>query len=112
MVSKEATPEATAVADKSLRDYELVLVINPQLEGESLDALINKVSQFITERDGVVSEVVRWGKRKLAYPIKHYMEGSYVLGRIKLKSTTSKELDANLRISEEILRYLLIKVEP
>jgi len=54
--------------------------------------------------------VERWGKRRLAYPIEHFMEGNYVLARFKLKPALSKELEANLRISEELLRHLLIKL--
>ena len=96
--------------DKQQRDYELVLIVSPEVTDETLDATIDNVSQFITGKDGVISDVERWGKRNLAYPIKHFMEGSYVLSRFKLKSALSKELEANLQISEAILRHLLIKL--
>ncbi|MBA7636032.1 30S ribosomal protein S6 [subsurface metagenome] len=96
--------------DKQQRDYELVLIVSPEVTDEALDATIDNVSQFITGKDGVISDVERWGKRKLAYPIKHFMEGSYVLSRFKLKPALSKELEANLQISEAILRHLLIKL--
>ena len=98
------------VEDKQQRDYELVLIISPEIVDETLDTTIDKVSQFITEKDGTISDVERWGKRRLAYPIKHFMEGSYVLTRFKLKPALSKELEANLQISEAILRHLLIKL--
>ena len=71
----------------------------------------NAASQFITGKGGIISEVEQWGKRKLAYPIKHFMEGSYVLIRLKLNPLSNKELEANLQLSEMILRYLLIKIE-
>ena len=96
--------------DKQQRDYELVLIVSPEVADETLDATIDNVSQFITGKDGIISDVERWGKRKLAYPIKHFMEGSYVLTRFKLKPALSKELEANLQISEAILRHLLIKL--
>ena len=98
------------VEDKQQRDYELVLIVSPEIVDETLDTTIDKVSQFITEKDGTISDVERWGKRRLAYPIKHFMEGSYVLTRFKLKPALSKELEANLQISEAILRHLLIKL--
>jgi len=110
MVSKRAPKKAPRVEDKQLRDYELVLIISPEIEDEKFDTTIDKVSQFIAERGGTISEVERWGKRRLAYPIQHFMEGNYVLSRFKLKPTVSKELQANLQISEEVLRYLLIKL--
>ena len=110
MTPKRTTRKAAKIEDKQLRDYELVLIISPDVEDERLDTTIEKVSQFITERDGTISEVDRWGKRRLAYPIEHFTEGNYVLSRFKLKPTVSKEFEANLQISEEVLRHLLIKL--
>ena len=96
--------------DKQLRDYELVLIISPEVVEEKFDATIDNVSQFITEKGGTISDIERWGKRKLAYPIGHFVEGSYVLTHFNLKPALSKELEANLQISEEILRHLLVKL--
>lgn len=110
MVSNNNNNEALKVEDKQLRDYELVFIISPEVEDEALDAAVDSVSQFITGKEGIISGVERWGKRRLAYPIKHFTEGSYVLSRFKMKPVWSKELEANLQISEEILRHLLIKL--
>ena len=106
MVSKEALK----VEGKQQRDYELVLIVSPEVKDEVLETTIANVSQFITGKGGAISEVEQWGKRRLAYPIQHFMEGSYVLIRFKLEPTLGRELEANLQISEELLRYLLIKV--
>ena len=106
MVSEKVSTEEGS----KLRDYELVLVIGPEVAEEKLEATIDNVSRFITEKGGVVSDIQRWGKRKLAYPIRHFVEGSYVLTQFKLKPAFGKELEANLRISEEVLRHLLIKL--
>ena len=102
-----ATKKALKVEDKRLHDYELVLVLSPELVDEVLDTTIDNVSRFITEKGGTIAEVERWGKRKLAYPIKHSLEGSYVLIRFNLSPAFTKELEANLRISEEVLRHLV-----
>ncbi len=105
------TTEEVKVDDYRLQDYELVLIISPEVGDEALDATIdNVVSKFITGSGGTISNVERWGKRRLAYPIKHFMEGSYVLTQFKLKPALSREFEANLRISEEVLRHLLIKL--
>ncbi len=96
--------------EEQLRDYELVLIISPEVQGENFDSVIGNVSQFVTGKGGIVSDVEQWGKRRLAYPIKHYGEGSYVLSRFKLKPTLCQELEANLQISEEVLRHLLVKL--
>ncbi|HUV55687.1 MAG TPA: 30S ribosomal protein S6 [Dehalococcoidales bacterium] len=93
-----------------MRDYELVVIISPEIVDEALDALIDNISQFVTGKGGTISDIERWGKRKLAYPISRFMEGSYVLLRFKLKPALGRELKTNLQISEEVLRHLLIRL--
>jgi len=102
--------EIVKVEDKRFNDYELVFIISPEIVDEALEKKIDGVSQFITSRDGVVSDVERWGKKKLAYPLGHFLEGNYVLTRFKINPARCKELEANLKISEEVLRHLLIKL--
>ncbi len=106
MVSEKTATEPVL----GLRDYELTVVTKPDLAEDKLETTINNISQFITDRGGAVSEIQRWGKRKLAYPIKRYQEGIYVLGRVKMRPATGREIEANLRISEDVLRHLLVKV--
>lgn len=107
MVSDKVATEEGA----QLLDYELVLVISPEVAEEEFEATIDNISRLITGKGGTVSDIERWGKRRLAYPIRHFVEGSYVLARFKLKPAFSKELGANLRISEEVLRHLLIRLD-
>ncbi len=111
MVAKKVSEKVLNVEDKQLRDYELVLIISPEIADEALDTTIDNISQFITEKGAVISDVEQWGKRKLAYPIGHFMEGNYVLAQFKLKPALGKGLEANLQISEEVLRHLLIRIE-
>lgn len=101
--------QVSAVEDKRLRDYELVFIVSPEVTDESLEQKIDVISQFITSNNGAISEVERWGKKKLAYPVGHFLEGNYVLTRFKLSPARCKELESNLKISEEILRHLLVK---
>ncbi len=104
--------EKTArVEDSGLRDYEMVLIISPEVEEEGVNNTIENITQFITGKGGVVSEIEQWGKRRLAYPVKHFAEGNYVLTRFKVKPDITKELKANLEISERVLRHLLINLE-
>ena len=94
-----------------LRDYELTIVIAPETSEEQLEASVESISRYVTDRGGSVSDVQRWGKRKLAYPIKHFIEGYYILFQFKMKPQDGRELENNLRISEEVLRHLLISIE-
>jgi len=107
MVSENVVTEVA----EDLRNYELVLIVSPQLDDESFDATIDKYSRFITGKGGTVEDTQRWGKRKLAYPIKHFGEGNYVLFKFRMKPAVSRELEANLRISEEIVRHLLVNMD-
>jgi small subunit ribosomal protein S6 len=110
MVVKKASKQALKAEEVQLCDYELVVIISPEVADEKLEAMIDNISKFITERGGVISSVDRWGKRKLAYPIKHFMEGNYVLAQFKSKAALGKELEARLQILEEVVRHLLIKL--
>jgi small subunit ribosomal protein S6 len=94
-----------------LQDYEMVLVISPDVETaeEESHPTVDKVVKLITNKGGSIDEINRWGKRKLAYPIKHFIEGEYVLTHFKLDPNMTHELEANLRLYEEILRHLLIR---
>ena len=103
--------ETVAVEENQARDYELVFIVSPDVSDEALEATIGGVSQFITSKGGTVSNVDQWGKRRLAYPLKRFLEGNYVLAQFKMNPVWSKELEANLEISEDVLRHLLIKLE-
>ena len=106
MVSEEAS-----IVEEKQREYELVVIISPKVENESLDTLVDNVSRLITDKGGVISQMEQWGKRKLAYPIKHFLEGNYILYQFKMEPTFNKALEANLEITEGILRYLLINLD-
>ncbi len=108
MVTKETSKKTES---ESQCDYELVFIISPEIDDDAHNTVIENISQLITAKDGVVSEVEQWGKKRLAYPIKHFGDGSYVLIRLKLNPLSNKELETNLQLSEMILRYLLIKIE-
>ena len=94
-----------------MRNYELVMIISPSVADEDVSTTIDKTSQFITERGGSIAEVNQWGRKKLAYPIKSFMEGNYVLTKLSMGPKLADELEASLRISEDILRHLLVRLD-
>jgi small subunit ribosomal protein S6 len=89
----------------------LVVVIDPEIDEEKLSATLDRISQLVTTRGGEVIDVDRWGKRKLAYPIKRRSEGDYVITHFRLEPAQAAELEAGLRLSEEVLRHLLVRSE-
>jgi small subunit ribosomal protein S6 len=108
--AKKTARQAKKTEGQQLRDYEMVLVISPELADERLDTTIKNISQIITDVGGVVSDIKQWGKRKLAYPIKRFSEGNYVLAQLQLQPALSKEVESKLQISEEVLRHLLVRL--
>jgi small subunit ribosomal protein S6 len=95
----------------TVRDYELTIIIKPDVTDDDATAIVEKVKTLIGDRKGEITEVKPWGKKKLAYPIGQYKEGNYVLTKFKIDPSIAKDLDANLKLNEKIIRYLLIKVE-
>ena len=93
-----------------MSDYELVTIISPEVDGEEVSQVVDKVSQFITVREGTVEGTEEWGRKRLAYPIKRIFEGSYVLTRFKLEPRLIRELEVDLGAAEEVVRYLVVKV--
>jgi small subunit ribosomal protein S6 len=93
------------------RNYELVLVLKPELTDEAQEGFLQKVTRWVTEKGGSVSQTDKWGRKKLAYPLKQFMEGIYVLTRFSAEPTLVREVEKNLRLSEEVLRHLVVKIE-
>ena len=92
-------------------DYELVAIISPEVDEEGVSRIVDKVTQSINSRGGTVEEIKNWGRRKLAYPLRKFMEADYVLARFKLMPKSVKELEGEISASRDILRYLVVKVE-
>lgn len=106
------TTEETKPAEQQLQnDYELVIIIHPEVADDAVEPITNTLTQVITGKGGTITELNRWGRKRLAYPIKHLMEGNYVLIKFKLDPSANRELETTLKISEKIIRYLLIKVD-
>lgn len=92
-----------------MRAYEVMLLLNPELEEEALEAVIQKTTDIVTSRNGEIENIDRWGKRKLAYEVKDYAEGFYVVIRFKADNEATTEVDRVLKITEEVLRFLLVR---
>lgn len=93
------------------RQYELVVVLSPALEEERAKGTAERIQRMVTERQGTVLKQEAWGMRRLAYPIKQFKEGNYLLTQFQLDAAKVKEIDTNLRVSEEVLRHLLVVME-
>lgn len=93
-----------------MNQYESVIIINPNLEEEAVKGLIKKFSDLI-EKNGKVESVEEMGKRKLAYEIQKNKEGYYVLYNFSAEPTSIVELERNYRITDEVIKFIVIKKE-
>lgn len=91
-----------------MRNYELMYIIKPDLDEEKVQAVIDKFNALITDNGGEIVTADKWGKRRLAYEIKDYREGIYILVNFKGGVATAREVDRILKITDDILRFMII----
>ena len=94
-----------------MNQYEVMYVIDTQLEDQARSELINRFSNLVAQNGGTVDRVDEWGKRRLAYAINYKTEGYYVLMYVNAPSELPRELERNMQIADSVLRYLVIRFE-
>ena len=90
-----------------MRTYEVVLIVNPDLDEEALNVVVERVKSWMTESGGTVTKVDMWGKRRMAYIIRKQREANYVLIVAELDPSSTAELERNLRFLEPVMRYMI-----
>jgi small subunit ribosomal protein S6 len=90
-----------------MRRYELMLLFRPDLEDDKLQAAVEKVTRAIVNAGGALTKVSPWGKRRLAYDIKHFREASYFLIHFDIAPAEVRGIERGILITEEILRHLV-----
>ena len=93
-----------------MRKYELVCIIQPDLDENAFKGAIDRVQSWITEAGGSVDKVDLWGRRRLAYEIRKQREGQYVLMNVTLDPKSAGTLERNIRFLEPVLRHMLTAV--
>jgi small subunit ribosomal protein S6 len=92
-----------------LRDYEVLYIVRADLDDEKVQDAVKRVNTLIERSGGTVERTNLWGKRKLAYEVKHQKEGSYVLQDFQFDPGRVPELESALKITEEVLRHLIVR---
>jgi small subunit ribosomal protein S6 len=93
-----------------MRKYEVIYILRPNLEEEKRNELIEKFNGIINN-DGEVTNVDEWGVRKLAYEIEKLREGFYVYVNFNANVTLPQELERNFKISDDVIRYIVVNLE-
>lgn len=93
-----------------MNKYESIIIINPNCTDEAIKALENKVTGLINE-NGKVESVENMGKKRLAYEVKKNQEGFYMLFNFEAKPESITELERNYRITDDILKFIVVRKE-
>ncbi len=92
------------------RPYEVTFIVRPDMDEAGFTTIVDKVKGWITAAGGSITQTNVWGRRRLAYPINKMTEGQYVLVLADIPAQALAGLERDLRLSEEILRFLIVRV--
>ena len=99
-----------------MRHYELMVVLSPILSAEEVAGSKDRIKVLIDQQGGTITREDQWGMRRLAYPIRKagqtFLEGNYLLTHFATEGVLSRDLEGQLNLSEDVLRYLVVKSEP
>jgi small subunit ribosomal protein S6 len=90
-----------------MRNYEVAIIANPDLDDQAVQALEEKVSSWIAAADGKAYDVERWGRRRLAYAIDGNRDGFYLFFQTQMPPQASGAIERDLRLNEDILRFMI-----
>jgi len=94
-----------------MRIYEELFIVKPDAPEEEVDAFVETLRTQLTNTGATVDKVEKWGKRKLAYRVDKYREGSYVLLQFSANAETVKELERRLRVSDVVIKFLTVRID-
>ena len=94
-----------------MRRYELMLVLRPDTADDRVQQILDRTTRGIAASEGQIVKVSPWGRRRLAYPISGYREGSYFIVVFDAPSEAIDELERGLNITEEVMRHLVTRIE-
>jgi small subunit ribosomal protein S6 len=94
-----------------MTDYEITYILRPALEESDVEARANAIAEIVKNQGGEVTAVERLGKKRLAYEIKDTREGNYVVMQFKSDAAVAKELERQLKLHEDILRALTVRLD-
>lgn len=93
------------------RTYELMFIVRPDMADEDLDKLISNLESSVTSAHGTVKSVERMGKRRLAYMVRKFREGVYILLTVEGEGAVVHELERRLRVTEPVIKFLTVRID-
>jgi small subunit ribosomal protein S6 len=93
------------------RTYELMFIVRPDMTDEDLDKLVSTLGTAVTSSNGIVKSVEKMGKRRLAYTVRKFHEGVYVLLTVEGGGGVMHELERRLRVTEPVIKFLTVRID-
>jgi small subunit ribosomal protein S6 len=93
-----------------MRHYEIIYIVSPNLGEEEYPEVIDKFNDLVGSQDGIVIKTQKWGKQRLAYQVKKFNYGFYVLVEFCANSGVTSELERALKLDDRIIKYQTIKL--
>ena len=94
-----------------MRNYEIMFIVNPNAAEDELDKINAQIESVITSGGGQIQKIEKMGKRRLAYDIGKFREGSYVLFALGGNGDIIKECERRLRVTDAVIRYITVRVD-
>jgi len=93
------------------RTYELMFIVRPDMADEDMEKLLSTLETAVTSASGTVKSVDRMGKRRLAYMVRKFREGIYVLLTVEGSGAVIHELERRLRVTEQVIKFLTVRID-
>lgn len=94
-----------------MRLYEEVFIVKPDAPEEEADAVVEQLSKTITDQEGKIEKVDKWGKRRLAYRVAKFDEGNYIILTFSAKAETVKEVERRLRVNDLVIKFMTVRLD-
>jgi small subunit ribosomal protein S6 len=88
-----------------------MVVLDPGMDDTAVEALNARIANMVSQRGGTIDSVDNWGRKRLAYPVGRYRDGVYILTRMQLPPTAAVEIERALKLTESVIRHLLVRAE-
>lgn len=94
-----------------MRVYEVVYIVKPDVSEEDLDKFIAQMEGVVTSNGGTVQKTEKWGRRRLAYPVRHQREGQYMICTMECEPPVVREFERLLKVAEPVIKYQTVRID-
>jgi small subunit ribosomal protein S6 len=95
----------------SNRSYEIMFIVRPDIEEAEIDKIVETFSGYITQGGGAVKQVEKMGRRRLAYTVRKFNDGFYILLIVDSPASLVHEIERRLRVSEQVIKFITVRTD-